>query len=60
MDINLTLTLDEINGLLTLLGKLPTETNIWPLASKMRAQAEQQLPKEPQAPADNSGAGLTD
>lgn len=60
MNINLTLTLDELNGLLTLLGKLPTETNIWPLASKIRAQAESQLPKEPQAPAGDSGAGLTD
>lgn len=58
-EINLKLTLDEINGLLTLLGKLPTETNIWPLAAKMRAQAEEQLPKEPQQPADQ-GAGLND
>ena len=60
-EIKLTLTLDEINGLLNVLGKLPTETNVWPLAAKVRAQAEEQLPKEPQQqPADNQGAGLTD
>ena len=59
-EIKLTLTLDEVNGVLTMLGKLPTETNIWPVTAKIRAQAEQQLPKEPQKPTDNQGAGLTD
>jgi hypothetical protein len=44
MEIKLTLTLDEVNGLLTILGKLPTETNVWPLAAKIRSQAEPQLP----------------
>lgn len=46
MEITLTLTLDEVNGMLNLFGKLPTETNIWPLAAKIRTQAEEQLPKE--------------
>ena len=46
MEITLKLDLQEVNGLLNILGKLPTETNIWPLAAKIRAQAEEQLPKE--------------
>lgn len=46
MQINLTLQLEEVNGLLNLLGKLPTETNVWPLAAKMREQAEKQLPPQ--------------
>lgn len=46
MQINLNLELEEVNGLLNLLGKLPTETNVWPLAAKMREQAEKQLPAQ--------------
>jgi len=46
-EINIKLTLDELNGLLNILGKLPTETNVWPLAAKIRSQAEVQLqPKQ--------------
>lgn len=52
MEMTLKLTLDEVNGLLTVLGKLPTETNVWPLAAKIRSQAEEQLPK----PAESSDA----
>ena len=58
MDINLKLDLQEVNGLLNVLGQLPTSTNIWPLAAKIRSQAEEQLPKEEQ-PAE-AVAGLTD
>ena len=46
MEIIIKLTLDEVNGMLGIFGKLPTETNIWPLAAKIRAQAEEQLPKQ--------------
>lgn len=46
MDITLKLDLNEVNGLLNILGQLPTSTNIWPLAAKIRAQAEEQLPAE--------------
>jgi hypothetical protein len=45
MQINLALELEEVNGLLNIMGKLPTETNIWPLANKIRSMAEAQLPK---------------
>lgn len=48
MEINLKLDLQEVNGLLNVMGQLPTSTNIWPLAAKIRAQAEQQLPKQEQ------------
>jgi hypothetical protein len=46
MEITLKLELNEVNTLLNLMGAQPTSTNIWPLAAKVRAQAEQQL-KEP-------------
>lgn len=58
MEINLKLDLQEVNGLLNVLGQLPTSTNIWPLAAKIRSQAEEQLPKE-EKPA-GAEAGLTD
>ncbi len=45
MQINLALELEEVNGLLNIMGKLPTETNVWPLANKIRSMAEAQLPK---------------
>lgn len=58
MEITLKLQLDEVNGLLNILGQLPTSTNIWPLAAKIRQQAEEQLPKQEQE--DVGQAGGTD
>jgi hypothetical protein len=57
MEITLKLNLDEVNGMLNLFGKLPTESNVWPLAAKIRAQAEEQLPKETEGAADGSVGG---
>lgn len=54
MEITLKLDLQEVKGLLNVMGQLPTSTNIWPLAAKIRAQAEQQLPKQE---AENGGQG---
>lgn len=54
MEIQLKLTLDEVNGLLTILGQLPTSTNIWPLAAKIREQAQAQLPEQEQADGDGT------
>jgi len=51
MDITLKLNLQEVNALLNVIGQLPTSTNIWPLAAKIRAQAEQQVPQEQPAEA---------
>ncbi len=52
MEINLKLELNEVNGLLNVIGQLPTSTNIWPLAAKIRAQAEVQLPKNTEGAGD--------
>lgn len=60
MEIAIKLQLDEVNGLLNVLGQLPTSTNIWPLAAKIRQQAEEQLPKPVIEPAPEEGSGLTD
>lgn len=59
MEIALKLSLDEVNGLLNILGQLPTSTNIWPLAAKIRDQAQEQLPKE-EGSTDGLQAGGTD
>lgn len=56
MEITIKLQLDEVNGLLNILGQLPTSTNIWPLAAKIRQQAEEQLPKQEQ-PDDGQASG---
>jgi hypothetical protein len=45
MNITLVLSIDEVNGLLNLIGQMPTSTNVWPLANKIRSMAEAQLPK---------------
>lgn len=47
MEINIKLDLQEVNALLDTLGQLPTSTNIWPLAAKIRGQAAQQLAPRP-------------
>ena len=46
MEMNLKLTLDEINFVLNVLGDLPSKTGAWPLIVKIKEQAESQLPKE--------------
>lgn len=58
MEITLKLDLQEVNVLLNVMGQLPTSTNIWPLAAKVRAQAKEQAPKQEAESAE--GAGLTD
>ena len=47
--VTLTLTVDEINGVLQTLGQLPTSSGAWPLLMKIKTQAEAQLPKEQEA-----------
>lgn len=54
-DITLTLTAEETQSVLNVLGELPTKSGFWPLAQKIMQQAQSQLAtEEPQA------AGLTD
>lgn len=40
MDIELKLTVNEVNALLQVLGELPTKTGAWTLLLKIQAQAE--------------------
>ena len=45
--ITLTLTVQEVNALLGVLGELPTKTGVFPIAVKVKQQAEAQLkPKD--------------
>jgi hypothetical protein len=40
MEITLTLTRDEVQAILQVLGQLPTSSNAWPLMAKIQVQAE--------------------
>ena len=46
MEITLTLTLDETNAIMAVLGDLPTKSGVFPLVLKIKQQAEGQLPKQ--------------
>ena len=46
MDLHITLTVDEVNGILQVLGDLPTKSGAYPLVMKIKDQAEPQIPKE--------------
>lgn len=46
MDIELKLTVDEINAVLQTLGNLPTSSGAFPLLMKIKEQAEAQIPQE--------------
>jgi len=48
MDINLKLTVEEVNAVLQTLGNLPTSSGAWPLVIKIKGQAEAQVPKKPE------------
>lgn len=46
-EVTLTLTTEEVNGILAVLGDLPSKTGAWPLIVKIKEQAELQVePKE--------------
>ena len=47
MEIKLSLNLDEVNFLLQMLGELPTKTGAWMLLSKVKEQADPQVPAQP-------------
>ena len=44
--IKLELTIEEVNGILGVLGDLPTKTGAWMLLTKIKDQAEPQVSKE--------------
>jgi len=45
MVVQITLSVDEANRILAILGNLPTSSGVFPLALKIKQQAEAQLPK---------------
>lgn len=45
-DIQLSLTVEEVNAILQVLGQLPTSSGAWPLVQKVKAQAEAQVKPE--------------
>ena len=47
--IKLELSVEEVNAILQVLGELPTKSGAWPLAQKIKEQADRQVP----APADS-------
>ena len=45
--IKLELSIEEVNAILQTLGELPTKTGAWVLLSKIKEQADPQVPAEP-------------
>jgi hypothetical protein len=43
MEITLTLTRDEVQDILNIFGELPTKSGVFPLAVKIKVQADEQL-----------------
>ena len=52
MEISIQLELNEVNAVLDAIGALPTHTNTWPIAAKIRNQAALQLPKNEEGAGD--------
>jgi hypothetical protein len=44
-EIELKVTLEEANGILQVIGNLPTSSNAWPLLQKLNAQIQAQVPQ---------------
>jgi hypothetical protein len=51
LELTLKLTVEEINGILQVMGDLPTKTGAYPLVMKIKQQAEAQVPKPEEQPA---------
>jgi hypothetical protein len=45
-EITLTLSVEEVNAILTVLGDLPTKTGAYPLVLKIKEQADKQVKAE--------------
>lgn len=50
--IKLELSVNDVNAILNVLGELPTKSNAYPLLVKIVQQAEPQMPKQEEKPAD--------
>jgi hypothetical protein len=44
-DIQLSLTAEEVNGILNMLAEMPTKTNAWPVMQKIQQQVKDQTYK---------------
>ena len=51
-DITITLTAQEAVDIVNIMGQLPTQSNAYPLYTKLRTQVEAQLPKPETPPAE--------
>lgn len=49
-NIELKLTVQDVNALLQVLGELPTKTGVFPLAVKIKSQADEQLKAQDPVP----------
>lgn len=49
MEVTLKFSPQEVNALLAGLSALPTGSNVWPLAMRIKEEAEAQLPQEESA-----------
>jgi hypothetical protein len=47
-NINLNLSIEEVNGILQVLGELPTRTSAYVLLMKIKQQADEQVKQEDQ------------
>jgi hypothetical protein len=54
MNITLTFTTDEVNAILMGLSALPTGHNVWPLAMRIKQEAEAQVPALEAAPEETA------
>jgi hypothetical protein len=51
LELTLKLTVEEVNGILQVMGDLPTKTGAFPLVMKIKQQADAQVEQKPDAPA---------
>lgn len=51
MELTLKLTVEEVNGILQVMGDLPTKTGAYPLVMKIKQQADAQVEQKPEAQA---------
>lgn len=52
MNVNIILTVEEVNAVLNVLGQLPTSSGVYPLLLNIKQQAEAQLKPETEAPVE--------
>ena len=50
MDITLTLSVEEVNAVIQVIGQLPTSSGAYPLLMKIKQQGESQIPEQSTAP----------